>query len=69
MPIDTQAPASGGFGLDVGAPAIHEVAVASMPIDPQARPKNTIRLLTRASRLENQNVSRATFWDDPNLLE
>jgi hypothetical protein len=41
--------ASGGFGLDAAAPAIHEVAVASMPIYPQAHPKNTKRFLTKAS--------------------
>ena len=39
------------------AGGIHEVAVASMSIDAQAHPSNTKRLLTKASRLENQNVS------------
>jgi hypothetical protein len=48
------------------AGGIHEVAVASMSIDAQAHPSNTKRLLTKASRLENQNVSRTTSWGDPN---
>jgi hypothetical protein len=58
------APASGGFGLDPAGPAIREAAIASMPIPAQAHPKNTKRLLTTAQRLENQNVSRETFWYD-----
>jgi hypothetical protein len=46
------------------AAAIHEVAVAATPIDAQAHPNNTKRLSTKASRLGNQNVSRATFWSE-----
>jgi hypothetical protein len=30
----------------------------------EGHPNNTKRLLTKASRSGNQNVSRATFWDD-----
>jgi hypothetical protein len=38
-------------------------AGASTAIDARAHPNNTKRLLTKASRLKNQKVSRATLWD------
>jgi hypothetical protein len=40
---------------------LHEVAVAATPIDAQADPNNSKRLLTKASRLNNQNVSVQHF--------
>jgi hypothetical protein len=46
------------------AQTVDQIAVAATPIAAQAHPNNTKRLLTKASRLGNQNVSRATFWDD-----
>jgi hypothetical protein len=38
-------------------------AGGSTPIDARAHPNNSKRLLTKTSRLKNQNVSRATFWE------
>jgi len=47
-----------------GADRLFWSAASLRPRIFQAHPNNTKRLLTKASRSGNQNVSRATFWDD-----